>query len=305
MVSKTGIVIKDMIFDKDKRFLHMAAHGLCNWMSDERYIKYWWNSRANAPLHLENPITFNEKIQWLKIHDHNPEYTKMADKYLVKDIVAKKAGKEYVIQTFGVWEHFDEIQFDTLPEKFVLKCTHDSGSVLFVENKNQIGVGGGKSRLEKSLRKNYYYAGREWVYKNIKPRIIAEEYVTDENNCIPDDYKFFCFNGEPKVIQVDFDRFTEHKRNLYTPEWKMIDGEIHFPSDKTRFIPKPEKLDEMLHVAKCLSQGIPHVRVDLYCNRNQVLFGELTFYHGSGIEKFFPSELGVTMGNWITLPSEL
>lgn len=301
-LNKTGKVIKDMVSDRNKRFLHLAAHGLCNWMSDEQYIKHWWNTRMDVPLNLENPVTFNEKIQWLKIHDHNPEYTSMADKYLVKEIVARKAGKEYVIPAYGGgWEHFDEIPFDILPEKFVLKCTHDSGSVIFVKDKNQID-NTVKCRLERSLRANYYNAGREWVYKNIKPRIIAEKFITDDNGQIPDDYKFFCFNGEPRLIQVDFDRFTEHKRNLYTPEWELIDGEIHFPSDKNRFIPKPEKLDEMLHVAKCLSQGIPHVRVDLYCIQNRVLFGEVTFYHGSGTERFYPEELGVIMGSWIDLP---
>jgi hypothetical protein len=253
-------------------------------------------------LNLKEPKTFNEKIQWLKLHDRRQEYTQLVDKYEVKKIVAEKIGEQYIIPTLGVWNHFDEINFDALPNQFVLKCTHDSGSIVIVKDKAQLNKAEARKILEEGLGRNYYYSGREWPYKNVKPRIIAEKYMIDESGIELKDYKVFNFDGVPKFIQVDFGRFTEHKRNLYTLDWEYIDAAIKFPNDREEIIEKPEKLEEMLFLSKKLSYGMPHVRTDFYSINDRIYFGELTFYHGSGFEKFTPDRFGEVVGSYLKLP---
>ena len=290
------------ITNPEIRFNYLAKFGLFNKWSDERFIKKKYNLVTGEKLDLENPMSFNEKLQWLKLYDRQVVYTTMVDKYAVKEWVAAKIGKEYIIPTLGVWEHFDEIDFCRLPNQFVLKCTHDSGGIVIVTKKADMDKKAAKRKLERSLKCNYYYLGREWPYKNVPPRIIAEEYLMDESRKELKDYKIFCFNGEPKLIEVDFGRFDVHKRNLYTTDWKYLDASIKYPQDNNTKIPRPLKLDKMLEVAKILSKGVPHVRVDLYSIKEQIYFGEITLHHGSGMEKFTPRELEFQMGNWLILP---
>lgn len=290
------------MFEANARFYYMALMGIYNYMPDESYLKKRYFYATGKKLDLNNPKTFNEKIQWLKIHDRKPEYIDMVDKYRVKGVVSNLIGEEYIIPTLGVWNHFDEINFDQLPNKFVLKCTHDSGGVIIVHNKESLKKRSAKRKIENSLKKNFYYLGREWPYKNVKPRIIAESFIEDSEKLVPEDYKIFCFNGIPKLIQVDYDRFTGHKRNLYTTDWKYIDASIEYPSDAGYIIDPPLKLDEMLRLASKLSTGIPHVRVDFYYVNNKIYFGEMTFYHGSGLEKFSSKDLEDIMGQWIAIP---
>lgn len=270
---------------------------------DYIYLKLLYKKRTGKKLNLRNPITFNEKMQWLKLYNRKPEYTTMVDKYEVKKYVADVIGEKYIIPTFGVWDSFDEINFDLLPNQFVLKCTHDSGGIVIVKDKKNFNKDVAKSKLEKSLNNNYYYRGREWPYKNVRPRIIAEKLMTDEVHESLNDYKVFNFNGIPKFIQVDYDRFTQHKRNLYSTDWKYLDKLIQYSSDKNILIDKPDSLDEMLLLAKKISKSLQFVRTDFYCIDNHIYFGEITFFPESGFGSFSPEQFGIDAGSWITLPS--
>lgn len=288
--------------DEKKRFLINAYLGLYNKMPDDEYLKKMFSIRMGKSLDLENPQTFNEKIQWLKLYDRNPGYTTMVDKYAVKEYVANKIGEQYIIPTLGVWDKFDDIDFTTLPNQFVLKCTHDSGGIAICEDKKTFDMDVARRQICKSLKRNFFYSGREWPYKNVKPRIIAEKYMTDESGIELKDYKVFNFNGEPRIVQVDFDRFKQHKRNLYTTDWKYIEEAIEYPTDPNRRIPRPQNLEKMLEMARILSEGIPHVRTDFYSIEDQIYFGELTFYHESGFGKFSSDAFALQMGKWIKLP---
>lgn len=285
------------------RFGYLGKLGLWDRMPDKKYLEKLFELCTGYALDLENPRTFNEKIQWLKLYDHRPEYTTMVDKYAAKKWVADRIGEQYIIPTLGVWEHFDEIDFDGLPEQFVLKCTHDSGGVVLVADKSKLDKKAAKRKIEKHLKYNYYYGGREWPYKNVPPRIIAEPYLTDESGTELKDYKIFNFDGQPKLIQVDYGRFAEHKRNLYSTDWQYIEASILYPTDPDHQIEKPKNLDKMLELAHKLSEGYPHVRTDFYNIDGKILFGELTLLHGSGFEKFTPPALGEQMGQWLKLPS--
>lgn len=271
-------------------------------LEDKTYCSLIYRLRTGKKMDWDTPKTYNQKLQWIKLYDHRPEYTVMVDKCAAKQWVAKRIGEQYIIPTLGVWQHFDEIDFDTLPDQFVLKCTHDSGGLVIVKDKKTLDKKAAKRKLEKCLRKNYYYFNREWAYKGVPPRIIAEKYMVDETGTDLKDYKVFTFDGQPKLIQVDFDRFTNHRRNLYTPQWQYIDAEIDYPADPKVKIAPPQKLDEMLKLAHKLSVGYPHIRVDFYSIREHIYFGELTLYHGGGLETFRPEEFGKTLGDWLILP---
>lgn len=270
-------------------------------VDDAEYLRRQFQYRAGYPLDLENPRTFNEKIQWLKLYDRNPAYIRMVDKYEVKKYVSAKAGREYVIPTYGVYDNFDEIQFDKLPDQFVLKCTHDSGSVVICSCKSEFDMDEARHILERGLKRNFYWHAREWPYKGVKPRIIAEKYMTDESGRELKDYKVFNFNGRARLIQVDYDRFAVHKRNLYTTDWKYVEAVIKYPTDPERQIERPKNLEKMIEVSQRLAAGIPHVRVDMYLAGDKIYFGEMTFHHGAGYEKFDPEELGLELGKWIEI----
>ncbi|MDR3001209.1 MAG: hypothetical protein LBU89_08095 [Fibromonadaceae bacterium] len=282
----------------------LGARSFFSWMSDSLFLKMIFKAHLGYSLDLKNPKTFNEKIQWLKLYGNLEKYANLVDKYEVRKYIAETIGEEYLIPLLGVWDRFEDIDFGKLPEQFVLKCTHDSGSVVICKNKAAFDVKAAQSKLNKHLEQNFYHLLREPQYKNIKPRIIAEKYMVDESGTELKDYKIFCFDGQPKIIQVDFDRFTNHKRNLYDVEWNFLNFEIHYPSDKIKQISKPQKFDEMLDLAKKLSAAIPHVRVDFYSICGKIYFGELTFTHGSGYENFEPEEFGFEMGSWIELSKE-
>lgn len=270
-------------------------------ISDEDYLKQKYKENTGKELRLNNPQTFNEKLQWLKLHDRNPLYTILADKFAVRKYIAEKIGEEYLIPLYGVWNRIEDIDFNKLPNEFVLKCTHDCGSIIICRDKNTFDIDNARKKLSNALKRNYYYVGREWPYKNIPPKIIAEKYMVDESGDELKDYKFFCFNGVPKLIQVDFNRFKGHKRNIYSVDWEFIDAKINYPNSPNSIIEKPEKLGEMLKSASILSYKIPHVRIDFYSIKQNVYFGEMTFYHGGGTEKFTPSSLNEQLGSWIDL----
>lgn len=275
---------------------------LLAFIPDKAYLHIAYFAHTKNRLHLSDPQTFNEKLQWLKINDKNPIYCKIVDKYTVREYIKQKIGSEYLIPLLGVWDSANDIPFDQLPEKFVLKCTHDSGSVIVCTSKGDIDQKAVKQKLNKALKQNIFYNGREWPYKNVKPRIIAEEFLTEASGMEPKDYKIFCFNGMPRFIQVDQGRFHTHRRNMYTPEWQPMDMEIRVPRNREREVDKPENLKEMLEFAKVLSKDFPFVRVDFYSVNNRLYFGELTLYPGNGYGKITPDEWNHTLGEWIRLP---
>jgi len=255
-------------------------------------------------LEVDNPTTFNEKLQWLKLYDRNPIYTTMVDKYEVKEYVANIIGKEHIIPTLGVWNHFDEIDFSKLPEQFVLKCTHDSGGLVIVKDKAKLNKKEAKRKIEKCLRRNYYYSGREWPYKNVKPRIIAEKYMEFQESEYLVDYKIFCFDGEPKIIMtVNGGHGDESQiiRRMYDADWNRYEVGLHGKEYEVSCEKKPKQLEEMLSLANQLSKGIKHLRVDFYIVEEQIYFGELTFYHMSGYEIFKPEKYDEIFGGFIKL----
>lgn len=272
---------------------------------DRLYLKIKYYQCLRRRLRLNDPTTFNEKLNWLKLYDRNPEYMKMVDKYEVREHIAKTIGEEYLIPLFSVYDDVEDIDWSELPRSFVLKCTHGSGFNIICRDKTKLDIVSSKKKLQKWMRENLFWYGREWPYKYVQPRIICESYMVDESGIELKDYKIFCFGGEPKLIQVDYDRFTNHKRNLYDMDWNYIRASIQYPSDPATTIKKPENLEIMINVSKKLAENIPHVRIDLYNIEGKVFFGEMTFYHGSGFEKFQPEDFNKQLGSWIDLPKSL
>lgn len=271
--------------------------------SDKLYIRVHYLLCMKKRLHLNPPVTFNEKLQWLKLHDRRKEYTRMVDKAEAKKYVAEIIGEQYIIPTLGVWNRFDEIDFDTLPDQFVLKCTHDSGGVVICKDKNKLDLRQARKVLERSLKRNYYYQTREYPYKNVKPRIIAEKYMVDESGTELKDYKFFCFNGEPKMLFIATDRPHDTRFDFYDTNFNHLPFKQGHPL-AAKPISKPKGFGQMLELAAKLSKGIPHVRVDFYDISGHIYFGELTFTHYSGAVPFEPSHWDYKIGEWLQLPEK-
>lgn len=282
----------------------LCYRGLFDKLGDKEYLSLYYWSVFGKKLNWDNPVTFSEKLQWLKLYDRRDEYTSMVDKYEVKKYVADKIGSEYIIPTLGVWNSFDEIDFDILPDQFVLKCTHDSGGLVICKDKSQLNKKLAKRKLEKSLKKNYYLTGREWPYKNVKPRIIAEQYMEDSHDCELRDYKFFAFDGDVKAVFIATDRESEveeTKFDFFDMDFNHLPFTNGHPNAQE--IPhKPVQFEKMKELAAVLSRGIPHVRVDFYEVDGRIYFGELTFSHWSGLKPFNPPEWDEIFGSWITLP---
>ena len=274
-------------------------------MPDSVLLRVRYRTVFHEPLHSKNPKTFNEKIQWLKLYDRNPEYHAMADKYAVRAYIGRVLGEKYLIPLLGVWQKAEDIDFKSLPDQFVLKCTHDSQSIVICHDKAKLDNEEAVRRLGEALKIDYSVLGREWAYHGIKPCIVAEELLTDESGDDLKDYKVFCFNGEPKFIQVDYDRFKGHKRRLYTTDWNLMETKITYPDDADLIMPKPIFLDELLKISKKLSKDIPFLRVDCYITENQIYFGELTFYPGCGFEPITPDTDDVLWGEWLKLPERI
>lgn len=270
---------------------------------DALYIKMRYRVIFGKSLNLKKPKSFYEKIQWLKLHDRREKYHMMADKYGVRNYVEDKVGSKYLIPLIGHWNAIEEVDEALLPEKFVIKCTHDSQSVRICNDKDDFDFDEIKRDFSKALTIDYSKYGREWAYSGIVPSIIAEELLTDQSGVELKDYKFFCFNGEPKVIQVDYNRFTGHKRRMFSPDWKQLDVKITYPDDPNVVLEKPDKLDEMLEICRKLSADMYFLRVDLYFN-GEIYVGELTFYPGGGFEPIEPYEVDLEWGRLLHLPCD-
>ena len=287
----------------------LGHRGFFNWMSDEKYLKILYKLRTGQKLNLDDPQTFNEKLQWLKLHDRRPEYTTMVDKYAVKKYVADKIGKQYIIPTLGAWDKFDDIDFDKLPDQFVLKCTHDSGGLVICRDKSKLDIKAAKKKLNRCLKHNYYWGNREWCYKNVKPRIIAEKYMEEKGKAVPEDYKIYCMNGEPKYIVVFHNRFDSSKplsETVYDTNWQPqhISLDEHFAVSEEITL-KPECLDEILDITKALCADIPQVRVDFYIIENRIYFGEITLYTASGFQKMIPENMDIRLGQMLQLSKKV
>jgi hypothetical protein len=279
---------------------YFGSKGKLKFIPDKLYLKIIYRARMGEKLNINNPKTYNEKLQWLKLHDRKPEYIQMVDKYEVREYIRKTIGEEHLIPLIGIYNNFNEIDFSILPNQFVLKCTHDSGGKIICKDKSKLSIKATKRQINKDLKKNYYYSGREWPYKYIKPRIICEKYMVDESGVELKDYKFFCFGGEPNVLFVASDRENDIRYDYYDIDFN------HQPftqqdknSDKK--IEKPLGFDKMIELSRILSKNIPHVRVDFYDVHGTVYFGELTFYNESGFGKFEPEIYDAILGSWIQL----
>ena len=318
------------LVDKDFRFHYMSAKGFYNSIPDDKFLKKKFKITLGRELNLENPETFNEKLQWLKLYNRNPIYTTMVDKYEAKKYVADIIGEEYVIPTYGVWDKFEDIDFNSLPEQFVLKCTHDSGGLAVCRDKSKFDIKKARKKINKSLKRNYYWGNREWAYKDVKPRIIAEKYLTSSDGTVLDttkssvtcaelqkvhgllDYKFMCFDGVVKAMLLDIGiigggtgHAEEYYRNVYDRDGNLL------PMRETRenypiAVELPNNLQKMIEIAEKLSAGFAHLRVDLYSLDNgEIKVGEFTFYHGSGLSNIFiPEEWDSIFGSWLTLPEK-
>ena len=284
--------------------LSFARRGWLNGLPDKLYLSILYRAKLKVKINWKNPKTFNEKLQWLKLYDRNPIYCSMVDKYEAKDFVSSKIGSEYVVPALGgPWNSFEEIDFDQLPDQFVLKTTHDCGGVVICKNKANFDYQTAKKFINRHLRRNYYLPYREWPYKNVRPRIFAEAYLSALEDDDLKDYKFFCFHGVPKLMFIASQRQSEDvetKFDFYDMEYNhlpIINGHPNAEHPPER----PENFERMKELAAVLSEGIPHLRVDFYECNGRVYLGELTFSHWGGVVRFEPEEWDARIGAWIDL----
>lgn len=303
--------IHDFIYEIKKKIVafyekYFTVKGLYDCiLPDKIYIKNLYKARTGKELNLKNPQTFNEKQNWLKLYDRRPEYTMMVDKYKVREYVAKKIGEEYLVPLLGVWDSPDEIDFDSLPNEFVLKCNHDNG-VIICRDKSTFDIEAAKKNLAWRLKRDYYRKLREWPYKNVDRKIICEKFMTTSNGNKATEYKFFCYNGVPKYILVVSDRFATEKvdMDMYDIEWKHLDvirGEHKQAGDV--FV-KPENYTQLCDFCRILSKDIPYVRVDFNVWNERIHFGEMTFFDLGGFETYSPEEWNEIFAEPLVLPKE-
>ncbi len=281
-----------------------SRRGWLNWMSDARYLKIVYKARMGKKLDLDAPKTFNEKLQWMKIHNRNSLYSMLVDKYEVRGYVRDRLGEKYLIPLLGVWDKAEKINYNELPKQFVLKCNHDSGSVIVCRDKEKLDIETANRKLNRCLKNNGYGYSREWPYKNVKPRIIAEKYMEDGNTSGLTDYKFYCFNGKPEYLYVSqgLEDHTTAQISFLTTDWEFAPFSR---SDYKSFDSLPKKplgFEEMKVIAAKLSEGHPFLRVDLYQIGNQIYFSELTFTPCGGFMPFDPEEWDRIFGDMIQLP---
>lgn len=308
--------IKKYIGHPSNIVLFFCVHGLFNWMPDEPYMKLVYKLRLGEKSDLKNPQTFSEKIQWLKLHDRKDLYTRLVDKYEAKRHVSSLIGEEYVVPNYGVWNSFDDIDFDILPNQFVLKTTHDANGVYIVKNKENMDIKKARKFLNYHLNTNFWWPFREWTYKNVKPRIIAEKFLfedsvggsTDKRFSDLINYKFYCFDGVPRFLYcevTDFSNDTKGECRLSFFDMKFNPAPFgrndHEPVPKE--VMKPNNFNEMVGIASKLSNGIPFVRIDLYDINGNIYFSEYTFSPGAGQTPFSPSEWERRIGEYINIDS--
>ena len=286
---------------------YLITRGAFSFMSDKAFLKLSYFLHTKKKLDLKNPKLFNEKLQWLKLYNRKPEYTNMVCKYEAKKYIANIVGEKYVIPTLGVWDKFEDIDFDTLPDQFILKCTHDSGGLIICKDKSKLDMEWARNKINKTLKNDYYITAREWPYKNVKWRIIAESIIEDKKTGYLKDYKFFCFDGCVKCLYVTSNRGLEGglKMDYFDPDWNHLPIKHYkYPNNENDVPQMPPNYKEMINIAEKLSKGIPHLRVDLYNIDGQIYVGELTFFIDAGYGEMKPDEYNRIFGEWIKLPEK-
>ena len=281
----------------------LGSRGLLNWMPDRAYLSLVFRLNLGYWPDFDGPKTFNEKLNWLKLYDRKPEYSRMVDKYEARGYIAEKIGEEYLIPLVGgPWESFEEIDFDALPEQFVLKTTHDSGGVVICRDKAKLDTEAARKKLTWHLRRKYFWGKREWPYKNVKPRIIAEKYMEDGGNVNLPVYKIMCFNGKPKIFQtIQNDKTPEESIDYFDADWNLLNMRQSFPNSENP-MERPETISEMQMLAEKLSVGHAFLRTDFYNINGKIYFSEITFYSDAGFAKFEPGDWDEILGSWIELP---
>lgn len=271
-------------------------------LDDITFYKKRSKENTGKDIDLINPKTFQEKVLWLQMHDRREIYTTLTDKVLSKEWVAEKIGEEHTVKTIGVWDNVEDIPFDELPDKCVLKCNHDCGSVYIKREGEPFDIRKIKKNFGIALRRNYYDVGRVWGYKNIIPKVFCEEFIDAAKGTVPWDYKIFCFDGEPKFIQLVMDRDKDYKATVYDVDWNYIPVRQEGHDFSKVLVEKPKCLGEMLDIARVLSKGFPHVRVDLYLKQDgTIVVGEMTFCESSGTLLFYPDEYNYIFGAYLDL----
>lgn len=295
------MIIKNYLENPFKSIVNsMQMHQMLNWLDDQLYLKLIWRAKYNKKLDLKNPETYNEKLQWLKLYDRRPEYCTLVDKYRVREYISNKLGDEYLIPLIGKWDAPEDINFSDLPNQFVLKCNHDSGSVLICKDKSKFDQSKAITYLKDKMKKNYFYYGREWPYKSVKPCVIAEKYMTNDKEDALIDYKYFCFNGEPKIMYWSKDKSNDPRTDFFDMSYNHLPIRMRDPN-ADKIPPKPVHFEKMKEIAKFLAKDFPHVRIDFYEINGQIYFGEFTFYHCSGFAEVKPEEWNYKLGSWINI----
>ena len=287
-----------------KDYLHKNAWAILNksyqWWPDSIWLKIIYQSRFHRKLNLKNPKSFNEKLNWLKLYDRKPLYTKLVDKYEVKQYVKERIGDQYVVPCYGVWDSFDKIDFSKLPDQFVLKCTHDSGGMSICKDKSLFDPKEARKKLEQTMDNNFFWWTREWAYKNVHPRILADKFLDDHTGDTLRDYKFWCFNGVPRFMYCTI-KAKDIYENFYDMDFNIVDINHGFRRAKPEF-EKPECFELMKSFATKLSKGIPFIRVDFFLVDGNVYFGEFTFYDWAGLRPFADYQQDLELGDMLLLP---
>ena len=312
VIGKIKTFFKLLVRNPKRLFVTFAKYEVFNWMSDKAFLRHAYEAETMRKLNLENPILFAEKLQWLKLHDRCDFYVDYVDKYKMREIIEEKYGKEYLIPLIGVYDSENSIPWDELPEQFVIKCSHGSGCNVICKDKKNLDIEKTKKQLHDWMNKNWYYYGREWPYKNIKPRIVIEKFVKDDSQKDDlTDYKFYCFEGVPTYCQVIGDRHDEKGESVYYIDfydrnWNKTEFTgFHAPGKpfphRPYNVPKPKSYDDMVKIANELSAGTHYVRVDFYEINGEAKFGEFTLYPMSGFGEFFPEEWNERLGSFINI----
>lgn len=289
----------------DFRFL--ISRNIARLLPDKLYLSIKFYNRFGYWMNWDHPKTYNEKMQWLKLYNRRPEYTIMVDKVKVKDWVAAKIGNDYIVPTLGVWKSATEVDFAELPNRFVIKCNHNSGMGMYIcKDKSKTNVENIRKGLKKGMQENYVIQNREWPYKNVPHRILAEQFLEEKGKQTLDDYKVMCFDGKVKLIELHEGRFTDnHTQAFYDRDWKLTSiTQIGYGKVAKEVAKCPSLLDEMIRLSEILAKDIPHVRVDWYIVNNHLYFGEMTFFDGSGFDSWGSQEDDLLLGSWIKLPEK-
>ena len=295
--------IKRAIFHPSHLALFIL-HKTAGFWPDKLYLKLKFRLVMGHKLDLKSPKTFNEKLQWLKLYNRCPEYSMMVDKFAVKDYVSRIICEEYIIPTIAIYNKIEDIEWEKLPNQFVLKTTHGGGGggVVICKNKSCFNKLDAINILRKSLENDIYKYYCEWPYKDVSKRILVEEYIEDDDL---KDYKFFCFNGYAKFLKIDFNRFKNHQANYYDLNMNILPfGELCCLPDYTRTFDKPQNFETMIDIVNRLSKDIPFSRIDLYNVRGQIYFGEITFYPAGGMGRFEPDIWDLKLGDMLDLPNK-